>query len=210
MSEQNLTLNNLVLKLKKKESFLISKLNDISSERKRREYRDNILQLANTDLSLLATYYLNSNDEEQNQFNSLLFKVYSDKKYINIFRDEFKNLYYLNKGNYIYDEQYGQARRIVLDFVNLLKDEVKDEKKINVAVEKKYVRKLFIVKKLIKYFSFSAGEVEIKNIDDFIIMLNTLNFDDKEKNEAISIVIENNCKFYSKYISKTKNSFDEK
>ena len=97
----------------------------------------------------------------------------------------------------------------MLDFINKLKDEVLSEKKLDKIKEKEYADKLLIIKRLIRYFSSKPGSVELKNIDNLMVMLNILNFSNVDKNNALVIVIENNVKYYNRTISAIKRKTDD-
>ena len=122
---------------------------------------------------------------------------------------EFKNLYYLNKSELTTLTQYGAAKRVILDFINKLKDEVLSEKKLDKIKEKEYADKLLIIKRLIRYFSSKPGSVELKNIDNLMVMLNILNFSNVDKKDTLVIVIENNVKYYNRTISAIKRKTDD-
>lgn len=207
--KQSVVLDKILNILKEKEKQTSAFLNDIAKERERRTYRNDILQLSATDISLLPAYYINSNEEAQNDFMNLLKSIYTNQDEIDTFMEEFKNLYYLNKSELTTLTQYGAAKRVILDFINKIKDEVLSEKKLDKIKEKEYADKLSIIKKLIRYFSSKPGSVELKNIDNLIVMLNILNFSSVDKNEALIIVIENNVKYYNRTISTIKRKTDD-
>lgn len=209
MSKQKGMLDKILNILREKEKDTSDFLNGVAFERERRAYRDDILQLSSTDVSLLPAYYINSNEEAQQDFSNLLNSIYSEQDSIDNFMTELKNLYYLNKSELTTLTQYGAAKRVILDFINKLKDEALAEKKIDRIKEKEYVDKLSIIKKLIRYFSSKPGSVELKNIDNLIMMLNILDFSIEDKNDALVIVIENNVKFYNKNISIIKKKTDD-
>ena len=206
MSKQNVMLDSFLKNLEVKELEISNFLNEFSKEKVRREYRNDILQLSAADLCLLTAYYINANDDVKRQFDELLANVYKDQESINLFMTEFKNLYFLNKSELTDLTQFGAAKRVVLDFINKLKDEAINEKRLDKISEKNYAHKLFIVRKLKRYFSAKAGSLEIKNIDDFILMLNMIDLSEKEKNEALMLAIENNSKFYTKSVSTMKKN----
>lgn len=208
MSKQNVMIDSLLDELKRKEEDTSKFLNGVSLERERREYRDDILQLSSTDISLLTFYYMNSNEEAQRQFLNLVNRIYSNKKDTEQFMTEFRNLYYLSKSGLTTLTQYGAAKRVILDFVNRLKDEALSEKKIDHIKEKEYADRLLIIRKFVRYFSAKPGTVEVKNIDNFMMMLNILNFSYEVANNALIIAIENNNKFYSKSLLAMKKNTD--
>lgn len=207
--KQSEILDKILNILREKEKETSDFLNEFSCERERRTYRNDILQLSSTDISLLPAYYINSNEEAQDDFSNLLKSVYTSKEEIDNFMVEFKNLYYLNKSELTTLIQYGAAKRVILDFINKLKDEVLSERKLDKIKEKEYADKLSIIKKLIRYFSSKPGSVELKNIDNFIVMLNVLNFSNVDKNDALIVVIENNVKYYNRTISAIKRKTDD-
>lgn len=207
--KQNVILDKILNILKEKEKETSDFLNALAMERERRTYRNDILQLSSTDISLLPAYYINSNEEAQEDFSNLLKSVYVNQDEIDNFMTEFKNLYYLNKSELTTLTQYGAAKRVILDFINKLKDEVLSEKKLDKIKEKEYADKLLIIKRLIRYFSSKPGSVELKNIDNLMVMLNILNFSNVDKNNALVIVIENNVKYYNRTISAIKRKTDD-
>lgn len=194
---QDAVLEELLYVLKDLENSIGNDLSELESLKEYCEYRDDLLSLTASDVSLLATYFFNSNEEAQDKFLNLLHKVYNDKTKEENFIKELRNLYLLSRDGLENTTQYGYSKRIIIDFLNVLRDEAIASKKPNTIREKEVAGKFFIVRKLIKYFSAASGSVEIKNIDDFIIMLDTLNVSDEFKNNALSVAIENNAKFYS-------------
>lgn len=209
MSKQNVMLDSLLYVLRNLETDISDSLNKINEEKARREYRDDILQLSSTDISLLATYFINSNTESQKKFLELLHSIYNDKLAEDNFMVEFKNLYYLSKAGLSSTTQYGAAKRVIIDFLNKLKDDSMSEKKLDSIKEKELAGRLFIVKKLIKYFLATSGSMEIKNIDDFITMLDVLEVNDRFKSNALGVAIENNVKFYNNNLKRRKKSNDD-
>lgn len=207
--KQNVILDKILNILKEKEKETSDFLNALAMERERRTYRNDILQLSSTDISLLPAYYINSNEEAQKDFSNLLKSVYVNQDEIDNFMTEFKNLYYLNKSELTTLTQYGAAKRVILDFINKLKDEVLSEKKLDKIKEKEYADKLLIIKRLIRYFSSKPGSVELKNIDNLMVMLNILNFSNVDKKDTLVIVIENNVKYYNRTISAIKRKTDD-
>lgn len=194
---QDVILDDLLYVLKDLENSIGNDLSELESLKEYCEYRDDLLSLTASDISLLATYFFNSNEEAQDKFLNLLHKVYNDKTKEENFIKELRNLYLLSRDGLENTTQYGYSKRVIIDFLNVLRDEAIASKKPNAIREKEVAGKFFIVRKLIKYFSAASGSVEIKNIDDFIIMLDTLNASDEFKNNALSVAIENNAKFYS-------------
>lgn len=194
---QDVILDDLLYVLKDLENSIGNDLSELESLKAYCEYRDDLLSLTASDISLLATYFFNSNEEAQDKFLNLLHKVYNDKTKEENFIKELRNLYLLSRDDLENTTQYGYSKRVIIDFLNVLRDEAIASKKPNAIREKEVAGKFFIVRKLIKYFSAASGSVEIKNIDDFIIMLDTLNASDEFKNNALSVAIENNAKFYS-------------
>ena len=194
---QDVILDDLLYVLKDLENSIGNDLSELESLKAYCEYRDDLLSLTASDISLLATYFFNSNEEAQDKFLNLLHKVYNDKTKEENFIKELRNLYLLSRDGLENTTQYGYSKRVIIDFLNVLRDEAIASKKPNAIREKEVAGKFFIVRKLIKYFSSTPGSVEIKNIDDFIIMLDTLNASDEFKNNALSVAIENNAKFYS-------------
>lgn len=194
---QDVILDDLLYVLKDLENSIGNDLSELESLKAYCEYRDDLLSLTASDISLLATYFFNSNEEAQDKFLNLLHKVYNDKTKEENFIKELRNLYLLSRDDLENTTQYGYSKRVIIDFLNVLRDEAIASKKPNAIREKEVAGKFFIVRKLIKYFSATPGSVEIKNIDDFIIMLDTLNSSDEFKNNALSVAIENNAKFYS-------------
>lgn len=206
MPKKNMILENLLNNFNNLKESISYDLSKIVNEREKRKYRDDILQLSLVDVSLLTSYYMNSNEEAQKKFSSLLFDTYNEGKELQEFLLEFKNLYYLNKAGLVSTTQYGTAKRVVMEFVNKLKDIALTEKKIDEEKEKKLADQLFISKKLIKYFSSKPGSIEIKNVDEFIMMLDALNISDKLKNDALYLANQNNYKYYTGRITTSKKS----
>ena len=208
MSKQNIKLDSLLYVLKNIETDVNGDLQDFYDEKKRREYRNDIIDLSRIDISLLTSYYMNSNDEAKKQFSDLLYSVYANKDDLETFLANFKNLYYLHKSDLTKTTQYGAAKRGILEFINKLKDEALHEEKLSSAEEKKILDKLFIIRKLLKYFNARPGTVEIKNIDNFILMLNMFEISPKAKNNALAVAIENNNKYYSKKLKTSNEEFE--
>ncbi|MDD5888758.1 MAG: hypothetical protein PUC82_04645 [bacterium] len=206
MPKRNVMLDSLLYVLNNLQTDISNNLNEISMERKRREYRDDILQLSADDVLLLATYFTNSNDAFKERFLELLHTTYNDKDLEEKFMEEFKNLYFLGKSNLTNITQYGAAKRVVMDFINKLKDQAISEKRLDEIKEKELAGQLFIVKKLIKYYLASPGSIEVKNIDEFLMMFDVIGVNEKFKNNALCVAIENNVKFYNSTLRRKKKN----
>ena len=204
MNYKSEMLASVLTSLEDLETEINSKLEKLVKEKARREYRNDILQLSTTDIALLTTYYVNSNEAVRRQFLSLLQTTYNDNAMVENFMVEFKNLYFLNKAGLNSTIQYGAAKRVVIDFINKLKDECLTDKKIDKDLENELRYQLSSLKQLISYFFTKAGSVEIKNIDDFLMILNMFKISDEIKNNALSIAISNNVKFYKSAIRRNK------
>lgn len=200
MAKKNVILSHLLEVFDNLENMVKEDLQIVVDARSRREYRDDILQLSSTDVALLTYYYVNSNDETKKQFLDLLSTIYDEKK-MKLFWGEFRNLYFLNKNHLTSTTQYGASKRVVLDFVNQLKDWALSDKSFDRKKEEELANRLFILRKLVQYFKAPSGSVEVRNIDDFVGMLQIIKVSDSVYNDALSLVIQNNNKFYTRQIA---------
>lgn len=200
MAKKNVILSHLLEVFDNLENMVKEDLQIVVDARSRREYRDDILQLSSTDVALLTYYYVNSNDEAKKQFLDLLSTIYDEKK-MKLFWGEFRNLYFLNKNHLTSTTQYGASKRVVLDFVNQLKDWALSDKSFDRKKEEELANRLFILRKLVQYFKAPSGSVEVRNIDDFVGMLQIIKVSDSVYNDALSLVIQNNNKFYTRQIA---------
>lgn len=200
MTKNDEILYNLLGVLDYLESITRQDLSLVVEDRERREYRDDILQLSSTDIILLTYYYINANEIAKGQFLNLLSTVYN-KSEMKRFLKELKNLYSLNKANLTTTVQFGASKRVVLDFINRLKDQALTEKSPDKKKEKELTDRLFTLQKLMRYFKSPSGSVEVRNIDRFTMMLNSLDINDNIYNDALYLVIQNNNKFYNNQIT---------
>lgn len=200
MAKKNVILSHLLEVFDNLENMVKEDLQIVVDARSRREYRDDILQLSSTDVALLTYYYVNSNDEAKKQFLDLLSTIYDEKK-MKLFWGEFKNLHFLNKNHLTSTTQYGASKRVVLDFINQLKDWALSDKSFDRKKEEELANRLFILRKLVQYFKAPSGSVEVRNIDDFVGMLQIIKVSDSVYNDALSLVIQNNNKFYTRQIA---------
>lgn len=207
MAKKNMRLDHLLEVFHNLENITRENLRKVVEEREKREYRDDVLQLSSTDVSLLTYYYMNSNEEAKKQFLDLLRTVYDDKD-VKIFLGEFQNLYFLSKNHLTSTTQYGASKRVVLDFINRLKDQSLSDRNSNRKKEEELANRLFILRKLIQYFNAPSGSVEVRNIDDFMGMLHIIKVSDSVSNDALYLAIQNNNEFYNKQITLQKKSSD--
>lgn len=204
MQNYSVILNKILKQISLELTTVQMKLNRINLSREEEQYRVDILRLASTNVWLLASYYVESDIEKRNKFASLLQKIMSDKEEIAKVKEQLKNMYFLKQNNLLNTSQYKLAEEEVMKFVSLLKHDsntsaLEDEK--NLLVKKKNLVKLN------KYFSKKPGDAAVKNIDSFKKLIFDLDISEKEKTEALMLVLVNEVSYYNAELEKRNFKF---
>ena len=203
MQNYSVILNKILKRISLELTTVQMKLNRINLSREDEQYRVDILRLADADVWLLASYYVEADIEKKKKFDSLLKKVMSNKKSIDEVKEQLKNMYFLKKNNLLKTSQYKLAEDEVRKFVSLLKydknSNIKEDEKI-LLIRKKNLEKLY------KYFAAKSGSTSVKNIDSFKKLILDLDIKDSEKTEALMIVFVNEVSYYNSKLDSMKKS----
>lgn len=183
------------------------KLNSFNTSRDGENYKEDILRLVNSDVSLLASYYMESNIEEREKFDWLLSKTFSNKELKESFKQQLKNLYYLSKNNLYSTSQYKAIKTDILSFREDLERTIFQSSE-DQEEEDKLLLRMRDLKRAKKYFSSDFNKVCVKNIEELRRIVESLNMNDTLKTEVLMLVFLNELDYYKTVLSKDKNSID--
>ena len=177
-------------------------LNKINLSKDFMQYMTDILRLADSDVNLLANYYMESTGEKKDSFSWLLEKSIPDKNFRLQVKEQLKNMYYLNKNKLNKTSQYFEAKKCVVDFILILKDFKLDDD--DEREEKRILKRISDLKKMQRYFSTDSSKIYIKNIDRFKDLVMSLNITDADKTKVFELILLNEIKFFNKNLKETR------
>lgn len=176
-------------------------LNKVNLSKEFLQYKTDILRLADSNVNLLANYYMESDGDKKDKFDWLMEKTISDKKLRTQVKEQLKNMYYLNKNNLTKTPQYFEAKKCVVDFILILKDFNLDEE--DAVLEKQILKRISDLKKMKRYFSADSSKIYIKNIDRFKDLVMALNISDDDKTKVFEIILLNEINFFNRDLKVT-------
>ena len=130
MLEYNRTLELILGQITLELTAIQMDLNRISLKRDFEQCKNDVLHLADTDVSLLAIYYIEAELEKREKLEWVISKSVSTIEEKESIKQHLKNLYYLVKNDLLNTSQYENERVSVLNFVAELK-----QSKIDVDID---------------------------------------------------------------------------
>lgn len=208
MLEYSDTLKKVLDQLSLELTTIQIELNDFNTSRNIEFYKEDILRLVDSNPSLLASYYMESDIGDKKKFDWLLSEVFSTGKEKEEFKQLLKNLYYLDKNKLYNTSQYKTTNDEILKFRDVLASVTfqKDEDRLEEDVLLLRMRNFRRVK---KYFLSDHSRVCVKNIDTLRKIVESLNISDTLKTDVLMMVFTNELEYYKTVLSKVKSNIDD-
>lgn len=208
MLKYNDTLKQVLDQLSLELTTIQIKLNNFNTSRNIESYKEDILRLVDSNVSLLASYYMESGIEDKKKLDWLLSKTFSTSDEKDIFQQQLKNLYYLDKNKLYNTSQYRTVSDEILKFRDILASVVFQSREDRVEEEDLLLRQKDL-KRVKKYFSSDHSRVCVKNIDALRKIVESLNMSDTLKTDVLMMIFTNELEYYKTVLSKDKSNIDD-
>lgn len=208
MLEYSDTLKKVLDQLSLELTTIQIELNDFNTSRNIEFYKEDILRLVDSNPSLLASYYMESDIGDKKKFDWLLSEVFSTGKEKEEFKQLLKNLYYLDKNKLYNTSQYKTTNDEILKFRDVLASVTfqKDEDRLE---EDALLLRMRNFRRVKKYFLSDHSRVCVKNIDTLRKIVESLNISDTLKTDVLMMVFTNELEYYKTVLSKGKSNIDD-
>lgn len=196
MLEYNRTLELILGQITLELTAIQMDLNRISLKRDFEQCKNDVLHLADTDVSLLAIYYIEAELDKKEKLEWVISKSVSTTEEKESIKQHLKNLYYLVRNDLLNTSQYENERVSILNFIEELK-----QSKIDVFNDTKEEKQLIArrrdLKKLKKYFEGDYLKNTVNNIESFKELLFSLNISEELKTKALMLVCLNEVEYFN-------------
>ena len=201
MLEYSDTLKKVLDQLSLELTTIQIELNDFNTSRNIEFYKEDILRLVDSNPSLLASYYMESDIGDKKKFDWLLSEVFSTGKEKEEFKQLLKNLYYLDKNKLYNTSQYKTTNDEILKFRDVLAS-VTFQKEEDRLEEDALLLRMRNFRRVKKYFLSDHSRVCVKNIDTLRKIVESLNISDTLKTDVLMMVFTNELEYYKTVLSK--------
>ncbi len=187
-------INNVLTDISRKVSF-------IEKSEKLLDYESEILRVSESDILLLARYYFELNNSDKSKFRDLAVNIMGSDDVVN----HCLNLYYLDKKDLTTVSQYSFESKELEKFRKLLQE---DERRLQKLIEDRPIESLRAKRKRILDLSsyLSGSNFEIDDVDDFLHILDYINFTSKEKTYVLTRIFNGSVKFYKRMVNNYEKS----
>lgn len=207
MLDYNETLKRILNQIALELTTIQISLNKFNASKSYEHYKNDMLRLANSNVDLLATYYMESDEVLKEKFELLLSHVFKTNEEREEFKQQLKNLYYLVKSKLYDTSQYKMIRVEVVNFIEKLKkttfQDTSDREE-----ERKLLDRMKELKKVKKYFSSDPKKTTVKNIEDLRRIIVSLNMRDIDKTKALMIVFLNELDYYKTMLDNDSDNLE--
>lgn len=197
MLEYNRTLELILGQIALELTGIQMDLNRISLNKDFERCKNDILHLVESDVSLLAIYYIEAEKDKKEKLEWVISKSVSTVEEKESIKQHLKNLYYLVKNNLLNVSQYENEKVSILNFIEEVK---KSEIAIDVSAkeEKKLSARRRELKKLKKYFEGDYLKNIVTNVGEFKDALFSLNISEDVKTKALMVILLNEVDYFNK------------
>jgi hypothetical protein len=153
--------------------------------------------------------------KQEDLFHRVLADIYQNPNDIDEVINESNNLYYLNDDgliyNPLYEAQVKKSEEVILNFQHNIKKDLEGKSHL-LLFKEELDDKLVLVKQLLdfaSYFNPVGLEREVKDINNFTNVLETLNLEEEEKTRILLLALKKNVEVYKDSIKNNRFVFAE-
>lgn len=178
--------------IEKKSEDLKTELNKIKQQEDILDYIKGIIDITQENVLNFPYYEDNEQDEGKDNFETMLNYTLKDKKSIEDFKSQIKNLYFLDKVGYSNTKQYEVAKNSLEKYRNTIIKEYENLVNSN-TIKREIEQKEVIMKKLDRTRNeLEKSVLEIEDIDEFYDGLKYADISASDQTSILYMIFENN------------------
>ncbi len=178
--------------IEKKSEDLKTELNKIKQQEDILDYIKGIIDITQENVLNFPYYEDDEQDEGKDNFETMLNYTLKDKKSIEDFKSQIKNLYFLDKVGYSNTKQYEVAKNSLEKYRNTIIKEYENLVNSN-TIKREIEQKEVIMKKLDRTRNeLEKSVLEIEDIDEFYDGLKYADISASDQTSILYMIFENN------------------
>ena len=178
--------------IEKKSEDLKTELNKIKQQEDILDYIKGIIDITQENVLNFPYYEDDEQDEGKDNFETMLNYTLKDKKSIEDFKSQIKNLYFLDKVGYSNTKQYEVAKNALEKYRNTIIKEYENLVNSN-TIKREIEQKEVIMKKLDRTRNeLEKSVLEIEDIDEFYDGLKYADISASDQTSILYMIFENN------------------